>query len=124
MKTMPVGDYNPVPKSKQLYRRRISPTQRQMGEISQSVDRQLKERSGGVCEVRERCTGAKAVARAHTIGRRIIQRKTTVDDLFHACAACHTWLDETPDGIRFKRKVREMGGTTVYLKEIRSRGNA
>ncbi|CAM3708415.1 hypothetical protein COLU111180_04290 [Cohnella lubricantis] len=114
---MPIGDFNPYPKEKQLFQRRTKPTQRQMGEISPSVDRELKDRSGYVCEVRKRCSGARATQRAHTKGRRTIPRKTAVDDLFHACVGCHIWMDETPEGIRFKRQVREIGGTTVYLQQ-------
>lgn len=106
------GEYNPVPKPQH---KRKGLTQRQMGEISAKVDKELKGRSGGVCEVKRRCKGAEATERAHTTGRRLIGRKTTVDDLFHACTACHRWLDETPDGIRFKRAVREIG-TTEYLR--------
>lgn len=111
---MPIGEYRPYSKETQLYSRRTKRTQRQRGDIRHSVDRQLKERSGGFCEIREKCCGAVAVARCHTQGRRTID-DTTVDYLFHGCADCHTWLDETPEGIRFKRRVREIG-TTEYLK--------
>lgn len=98
--------------------KRIKPTQRQLGAISKRVDRELKERSAHVCEVLRRCRGARATARAHTMGRRIIPHKTTVDDLFHACTECHVWLDEHPDGIRLRRQVRQIG-TTAYLQRVR-----
>lgn len=108
-------EFNPAPKPSKPVR--IKPTQKQMGDISQKVDKQLKTRSKGVCEVKERCKGSPALERAHMIGRRLITNKTTVDDLLHACKLCHLWLDETPEGIRFKRKVREVG-TTEYLRGV------
>jgi hypothetical protein len=113
---MPIGDFNPYSKATQLKSRRIGNSQRQMGDISTSVDKDLKARSKGYCEIGEKCIGSSAVVRCHTIGRRIIPNKTTVDDLFHGCTACHTWLDETAEGIRFKRKVRIIG-TTAYLRQ-------
>lgn len=113
---MPIGDFNPVPKPGKW--NKIKPTQRQMGDISAKVDKELKARSKGICEVKERCKGAPASERAHTIGRRLIGHKTTADDLFHACVACHRWLDGTPEGIRFKRVVRETG-TNEYLRRNR-----
>ena len=113
-------EYNPVPKPGKSKRTKL--TQKQMGDISSRVDKQLKERSRGICEVKKRCTGTQAVERAHTKGRRVIDHKTTVDDLFHACTACHRWLDETPEGIRFKRIVREIG-TTEYLRRNRFDSN-
>lgn len=107
-------EYNPAPKPDKPVK--IKPTQKQMGDISAKVNKQLKARSKGVCEVKERCKGAPALERAHMTGRRTIGHKTTVDDLLHACVACHRWLDETPDGIRFKRSIRGIG-TTEYLKK-------
>jgi hypothetical protein len=97
---MPVGEYRPVPKPSS--HRRVRPTQRQIGEISQSVDRELKERSKGICEL---CGRAKATERAHLIGRKRINHKTTVLDLVHLCTSCHDWLDETPEGIRCRRMI-------------------
>ena len=79
---MPIGEYNPAPKPGKS--RRIKPTQRQMGDISAAVDKQLKERSRGICEVRRRCNGAPALERAHMIGRRLITHRTTMEDLLHA----------------------------------------
>lgn len=111
----PVRSYT---KEQQTHSRPVKPSQRQMGDISAKVDKELKKRSKGLCEVRERCKGAEAVERAHTTGRRLIGHKTTVDDLFHACKACHVWLDENPEGIRFKREVRKIG-TTEYLQKRR-----
>ena len=109
--------FSPYPKEKQLFRRRIKPTQKQLGAISPTVDRELKQRSKGICELRIRCNGAKATERAHTMGRRIISHKTTVEDLFHLCVLCHDWLDETPEGIRLRKEVREIG-TTEYLRRM------
>ncbi|WP_138755778.1 hypothetical protein [Paenibacillus sinopodophylli] len=108
--------FNPARKPSK--RPRTKPTQRQLGAISAQVDKDLKERSNGMCEVREHCQGVMATERAHTTGRRIIPHKTTVDDLFHACKHCHIWLDEQPEGIRFKRTVRKIG-TTAYLRGLR-----
>jgi len=111
----PVRSY---PKTMQTASSRQKLTQKQRGDISTKVDKLLKLRSGGMCEVKERCKKAIATERAHTTGRRIIENKTTEDDLFHACKACHVWLDETPEGIKFKRKVREVG-TSAYLQQRR-----
>lgn len=111
-------EFNPVPKPGKT--KRIKPTQKQNGAISTVVDKELKERSSGICEVRVRCIGRMATERAHTTGRRIIPHKTTVDDLFHACPDCHRWLDREPEGIRFRKKVREIG-TTAYLISIERR---
>lgn len=52
---------------------RVKPTQRQMGEISAKVDKQLRARSEGVCEL---CRAAKAVQRAHITGRKQLKHKT------------------------------------------------
>jgi hypothetical protein len=103
--TEPVRDYS---KSKQLARTRIKPTQRQMGEISQKVDRQLKQRSNGRCELQKQCNGEEAVQRAHITPRKQLNRRTTVDDLLHCCLLCHRWLDESVDGIRYKKQLREV----------------
>jgi hypothetical protein len=82
----------PYPKSKQLASVRTSLTQRQMGEISTKVDKQLKARSGNVCE---RCKCAKAVQRAHLVRRWKLTHKTTVNDLAHLCVPCHQWADQS-----------------------------
>jgi hypothetical protein len=106
----------PYTKEQQLHKKRWKPTQKQKGDISTKVDRELKERSNGVCELHLKCNGAKATERAHTMGRRIIPHKTTVNDLFHVCTECHVWFDQTVEGIRFRRQVREIG-TSAYLKD-------
>lgn len=95
-------DWNPVPKP--VKHKRVRPTQRQMGAISAKVDRQLKERSGGVCE---RCRAARAVERAHITGRKHLTHRTTVSDLLHLCTPCHRWADGTAEGIKFMRELRE-----------------
>lgn len=84
--------------------KRIKPTQKQMGDISAKVDKQVKERSGGICE---RCRAAKATERAHITGRKQLTHKTTADDLLHLCTKCHRWLDGTVEGIQYKRLLRE-----------------
>jgi hypothetical protein len=101
---MTIFTYNPVSKESQLHRVRIKPTQKQMGDISQKVDKEVKERSGGICE---RCRAARATERAHLIGRKQIKHKTTAKDIWHLCTACHDWLDETPEGIQYKRSLKE-----------------
>lgn len=89
------------------HHKRISPTQRQMGDISPKVRKEVRERSGGICEVKVRCRGVRAVQQAHITGRKQINHKTTADDLLDSCLACHKWLDETPEGIRHRRKLQE-----------------
>ncbi|MDP5277204.1 hypothetical protein [Chengkuizengella axinellae] len=100
----PVRSYS---KETQLASKRVKPTQRQMGEISNKVRKQVKERSKGICEVRIKCRGSRAYEQAHITGRGHIDHKTTADDLKHACVECHDWLDETVEGIKYKRKLRE-----------------
>ncbi|KWX71581.1 hypothetical protein AMQ84_27020 [Paenibacillus riograndensis] len=82
-------------------------TQRQMGDISDKVRKEVHARSGGICEVRIRCHGSPAVQQAHITGRPHLNHKTTADDLRDSCLACHNWLDETPEGIRYKRQLKE-----------------
>lgn len=93
------------PKSKSLYNQPQKPSQRQMGAITPKVDRQLKVRSGGICELRKRCDGAFAVQRAHITARGKLKRRTTVNDLLHCCLDCHNFLDRTVEGIRYKREL-------------------
>lgn len=95
--------FRPVTKESQLYKKRVKLTQRQMGDISAKVDKELKTRSGLVCE---RCSAARATERAHITSRKHLTHKTTVDDLLHLCSPCHRWLDGDPEGIRYKRKLR------------------
>jgi hypothetical protein len=82
-------------------------TQKQMGDISDKVRKEVDARSGGICEIRKRCKGAPAVQQAHITGRKQINHKTTADDLRDACLACHNYIDETPEGIRYKRTLKE-----------------
>src|SRR5690625_58503 len=91
-----------ITKSQQTKSKRIRPTQRQLGNISNKVRQQVRERSGGACEI---CRRARAMEMAHIIGRRQLTHKTTAGDLLHSCVACHRWLDGTPEGIRYKRVV-------------------
>lgn len=94
-------------KDQQLRSKRIKSTQKQLGDISPKVRKEVRERSEGICEVRVKCAGARAVQQAHIIGRKQLTHKTTAADLLDSCIACHKWLDETPEGIRYKRKLRE-----------------
>jgi hypothetical protein len=97
--------YNPYPKSVQLTNTSVKLSQKQMWDISQKVDRELKKRSEGNCELREKCTGALAVQRAHITARGKLNSKTTVNDLLHTCVACHQWLDRDIKGIQYKRSL-------------------
>ena len=97
--------YNPVPKPGKSVR--IKLTQKMMGNISQKVDKQLKRRSEGICELQEKCTGAFAVQRAHITARGKLTAKTTVNDLLHVCLPCHHWMDRCPEGIIHKRSLKE-----------------
>ncbi|MHB0944617.1 hypothetical protein ACYCSU_24010 [Paenibacillus sp. ALE1] len=90
--------FHPAPKPAKS--KRVKLTQRQKGDISQQVDKQLKARSHGLCEL---CDNALATERAHLIGRKHINHKTRVTDLLHLCTKCHDWLDETPEGIRARK---------------------
>jgi len=91
----------PFPKSKQLAKKRIKTTQRQMGAISNKIREVVYERSSGICE---RCSSQRATQMAHLIGRKQLNHVTTEKDLMHLCVLCHKWLDETVEGIEFKRR--------------------
>jgi len=103
--------YNPVPKNTK--HKRIKLTQRQLGEITPAVRKQVKERSQGICEVRVKCAGSRAYEMAHLIGRGHMEWKTTADDLLHSCVDCHRWLDGTPEGIRYKRELVKLPFTEI-----------
>lgn len=90
----------PYSKEQQLRSKRVKHTQKQMGDISSEVDKQLKERSMWICEF---CEEAAATERAHLTGRKQLNHKTKVTDLMHLCSECHDWLDETKEGIRSRR---------------------
>lgn len=92
--------YTPYSKEQQLRSKRVKPTQKQMGDISSEVDRQLKERSMWICEF---CEDNAATERAHLTGRTHLNHKTKVTDLIHLCLECHDWLDETKEGVRSRR---------------------
>ena len=103
LSNQPVRAYT---KEMQTKSNRIKPTQRQMGAITPSVRAKVKERSKGICEVQKRCTGAQGVHMAHIIGRKQLKHKTTAADLLHSCVACHKWLDETAEGIKYKQGLK------------------
>ena len=88
------------PKSKQLYNKRIKVTQKQKGNISTNVRQQVFERSNGICE---RCNRQRATQMAHLIGRKQLNTMTTDKHLLHVCIHCHKWLDETVEGIKYKK---------------------
>jgi len=112
---MPIGDFNPAQKPSH---KRGSLKQSQKGDIGSNVDKELKERSRGLCEL---CGRAKATERAHLTGRPHIDHKTKVTDLLHLCSKCHDWLDETPEGIKARRFIATAINNVL---EIRSRSNA
>lgn len=93
-------ELRPYSKQQQLHSKRVKRTQRQMGEISDTVDKELKERSQWICEF---CGKAQAEERAHLTGRGHLDEKTKVTDLLHVCIPCHRMLDGTQDGIRMRR---------------------
>jgi hypothetical protein len=95
--------FRPYPKSEQVKSKRVKLTQKQMGDISPSVDAKLKERSQGVCEC---CGAATATDRAHITSRGKLTHKTKVTDLLHLCRECHAFLDGTPEGERSKRVIK------------------
>lgn len=99
--------FSPYSKAQQLNSKRGKPTQKQMGDISSKVRQEVRERSQGVCEVRIKCLGAKAVQMAHITGRKQIKHRTTANDLLDSCLECHIWLDQTVEGIRYKKRLLE-----------------
>jgi hypothetical protein len=83
---------NPVPKPQH---KRNRPTQKQRGAISTKVRRELRERSGGICE---KCGYNLASEAAHTIRRWKVEERTTVQDIAHLCHDCHYHCDNTKEG--------------------------
>lgn len=100
--------HNKVDKPK-VKHNRIKPTQKQMGAISAKVRAQVRERSGGICEIRIKCLGAPATEQAHLTSRGVINHRTTAEDLRDACTACHRWMDTTAEGVRYKKSQRQQG---------------
>lgn len=78
--------------------KRNRPTARQRGMITTKVRRQLRDRSGGVCE---RCHYAPAAHASHLVRRWLIEEKTTVNHLAHLCVPCHQWADSCKEGRAF-----------------------
>lgn len=100
--------FNPAPKPAKS--KRVKLTQRQKGDISHQVDKQLKARSHGLCEL---CNAARATERSHLTGRPHLDEKTKVTDLIHLCTPCHDWLDETPEGIRSRNFIARAINTVL-----------
>lgn len=107
----------PYSKERQLRGKRIKRTQRQMGDISQRVDAELKARSQGLCEF---CGEAWATERAHLTGRGHLDHKTTAADLLHTCTECHRQLDGTQEGIRMRRAMARVINTELQKHGITS----
>jgi len=101
--------FNPQPKNKATKSVRIKQTQKQMGDISPSVDAELKDRSNGVCEM---CEKNWATQRAHLTGRKQLDWKTEVTDLIHVCTECHKWLDGA-EGIRVRDLIARVINTVL-----------
>jgi len=91
-------------KSHQIRRKRIKQTQRQKGEISPQIRKEVAERSNNACEI---CDRQRATQMAHLTSRKRIEHKTTAQDLIHVCVTCHKWLDETAEGKQFKKILKE-----------------
>lgn len=89
--------------------------QSRMGDIGDQADAELKDRSGGICEL---CEKAEAMERAHLTGRPHMDENTAAKDLMHLCVPCHRWLDQTPEGIRCKRHMaRAINKVVDYEKQ-------
>lgn len=86
---------NAVPKPQH---KRNRPTAKQRGAISTKVRKELRERSGGICE---KCYSHLATDAAHTIRRWQVVEHTTVQLLIHLCRTCHIYCDNTRDGRAF-----------------------
>lgn len=107
-------EHRPVPK-KTTYNR-IKLTQKQMGDISTQVRKEVGDRSEGICEVRIKCNGAIAVQQAHITGRKQIDHKTTALDLLDSCLACHKYLDEVQEGIRTRKLIARITNNVLAIK--------
>lgn len=92
----------------QTRKRRIKPNQRQKGSVNAKVRLEVKERSNGVCE---RCNSKRASQMAHITSRKQIDHVTTAKDLLHLCIECHIWLDQTEEGINYKRRLENENHT-------------
>lgn len=97
-------EWNPYTKESQLFNNSIKLSQRQLGEISQKVDKQLKSRSQGICE---RCKSTMAVHRAHLIRRGKLTNKTDINTLAHLCVSCHQWADSCKEGRLWLEQFRQ-----------------
>lgn len=82
---------------------RNRPTAGQRGAISVKVRRELRERSGGICEC---CRNNLAQEAAHTLRRWKVEDRTTVKELAHLCVACHRWADNTAEGRKWLTEFR------------------
>jgi nitrate/TMAO reductase-like tetraheme cytochrome c subunit len=88
----------------QTRKNRVKKTQKQRGAITKKVREEVEERSSGVCE---RCYSARALQMAHLVSRKQVIEETTAEILLHVCVSCHKWLDETPEGIQYKRSLQK-----------------
>lgn len=99
--------WNKVDKPKKVNHGKKGDSQKKLGEISPKVRAKVKARSGDICEIRVKCQGAPATDMAHLTGRAVIDHRTDVDDLKHACRACHMYLDSDGKGVKLKKSLRK-----------------
>lgn len=110
-------DFLPYSKAKQTQSKRVKLTQRQKGDIDSNVRKEVRERSEGICEVRIKCAGARAVQQAHITGRKQIDHKTTALDLLDSCLTCHKYLDENQEGIRTRKLIARTVNTVLIRQQ-------
>lgn len=82
---------------------RNKPTLKQRGAISVKVRRELRERSGGICEC---CGSHLATDAAHLVRRWKVPDRTTVKLVAHLCKGCHQWADSCKEGREWLEQFR------------------
>ncbi|MGX4584025.1 hypothetical protein [Paenibacillus chitinolyticus] len=105
--------YRPYTKDQQVSRKRVKKTAKQRGDISPSVDREVKERANDCCEW---CGAHKSqvwgLQRAHLV-RRWKLDETTACDIALLCGpsvntgTCHWKVDYTKTGREWAARFRE-----------------
>jgi hypothetical protein len=107
-----------ITKEQQLYRKRVKPTQKQMGAISAKVRMTVNNRSAETGYPRcEGCHKNKSACwtleNAHVEGRRSISHKTTEYDLLRLCGpstdsgTCHHFVESTKQGKQYMKDQRD-----------------
>lgn len=115
---------NACPKSKSLYNKPQEPSQRQMGEISDKVRKEVNNRTTlapiGCCEgcLKNR-NGYMRLELAHVEGRKQISHKTTANDLLRLCGpstdsrTCHGFAHSGEKGKAWMEDLQERLITNV-----------